>query len=62
VVADAPTRCLISAFFEAWHQRGYSPASALQLAMQKVRQQPGWEHPYYWAPFRLMSVPQSKRI
>jgi CHAT domain-containing protein len=29
-------------------------AERLQQAMLDIRRQPGWEHPYYWAPFILV--------
>jgi CHAT domain-containing protein len=28
-------------------------AKVLRQAMLDIRRQPGWEHPYYWAPFIL---------
>jgi CHAT domain-containing protein len=32
-----------------------SPAEALRAAQLHVRSQPGFEHPYFWAPFAVYS-------
>jgi len=35
---------------------GRSPAEALRMARLHVRSQPGFDHPYFWAPFAVYST------
>ena len=49
-VNDSATRALFEAFY-AHLTNGYSPARALREASRLIREQTGWEHPYFWAPF-----------
>jgi CHAT domain-containing protein len=51
-VDSAATGQLMRVFYASLAQ-GIGPADALRIAQQWVRQQPGWEHPYYWAGFQL---------
>jgi hypothetical protein len=53
-VDDRSTRALMLDFY---HQivQGSSPANSLQTAEQKVRSDPKWQHPYYWASFQLFA-------
>ena len=43
---------LMKTFYASLAQ-GVTPDEALRVAQQRVRQRPGWEHPYYWAGFQL---------
>ena len=54
-VDDAATRALFETFY-AELVAGRSPAKALQEAARSVREQPGWEHPYYWAAFQVSGL------
>jgi CHAT domain-containing protein len=36
---------------------GASATIALRAASQKIRNTPGWEHPYYWAAFDVFGAP-----
>jgi CHAT domain-containing protein len=51
-VADAPTAELMVRFYRA-HLGGMDKAQALREAALAVRQQRGWEHPAFWAPFQV---------
>ena len=42
-------------YFYTAIEKGFSPAEALADATQKIRHTTGWEHPYYWAAFTLIS-------
>lgn len=53
-VSDAATAALMSAFYDPYVSGAQDKAHALQSAMRKVRAQPGWQHPRYWAPFVLV--------
>lgn len=53
-VADESTCYLMENFYWHYVKNGRSKSSALQLAMQAVKAQPGYAHPYYWAPFVVM--------
>lgn len=53
-VDDRATADLMGAFFAAARPatgKGLSHAEALRAARLKVRGTPGWEAPFYWAPF-----------
>jgi len=52
-VDDAATAALMAAFYHGLLQENLTPAAALRQAQQEIRQQEGWEHPYYWAAFTL---------
>ncbi len=54
-VPEDATRVLFEHFYRAV-AAGEPPASALQKAMRHVRQQPGWEHPFYWAAFQVSGL------
>jgi CHAT domain-containing protein len=49
-VDDAATQAIFEYFYEG-ASRSESCAQALRQAAAQVAQQPGWEHPYYWAGF-----------
>ena len=59
-VDDQATAELMTEFF-----RGVAPASAtpgsyteaLKAARLKVRSTPGWESPFFWAPFVFVGAP-----
>jgi CHAT domain-containing protein len=57
-VDDRSTGELMRRFYTTLHQTGSSPfpnrAEVLRRAMLEIRRQPGWEHPYFWAPFILV--------
>ncbi len=57
-VDDAATRALFETFY-AELVAGRSPASAMQEAARRVRDHPGWEHPYYWAAFQVSGLAHS---
>ena len=50
-VDDRATAVLMGYFYTAMLQDGLSPAAALRVAKQKMRQHPSWSAPYYWAGF-----------
>lgn len=52
-VDDDATSELMKRFYTDMLQRGMTPASALRAAQNSIRQQPGWQSPYYWAAFTL---------
>ncbi len=52
-VADHATANLMEQFYRAL-QAGQTKAAALRLAQQWLAAQPGFAHPYYWAPFYLV--------
>ncbi|NJL54255.1 CHAT domain-containing protein [bacterium] len=52
-VDDEATAALMVAFYEGILQDDLTPAAALRQAQEQIRQQEGWEHPYYWAAFTL---------
>lgn len=53
-VDDAATRTLMTKLHEAI-VHGIPAPKALINAMMHVRRQPGWDLPYYWAPFVALS-------
>jgi CHAT domain-containing protein len=53
-VDDAATRTLMTRFHQALVQKIPVP-KALMNAMSYVRSQPGWDLPYYWAPFIVLT-------
>ncbi|HEX9942078.1 MAG TPA: CHAT domain-containing protein, partial [Thermoanaerobaculia bacterium] len=52
-VEDRATAELMRRFYREMLQNGLPPAAALRAAQTGVRQEPGWEAPYYWAGFVL---------
>ena len=59
-VDDAATRALFETFYEELVARR-SPASAIQEAARRVREYPGWEHPYYWAAFQVSGLAHTRK-
>ena len=55
-VNDEATNLLTEKFF-LYLRTGKGKLEALRLARAEMRQIPGYEHPYYWAPFILMGEP-----
>lgn len=51
-VDDAATHALVTAFFEAW-RAGASADEALAKAQARVREEPKWAAPVYWAAWQL---------
>ncbi|MBS1718197.1 MAG: CHAT domain-containing protein [Armatimonadetes bacterium] len=51
-VDDTATAMLIEAFYEKLKE-GLSPERSLRLAMESVRKDPRFQHPYYWAAFSV---------
>jgi CHAT domain-containing protein len=52
-VDDDATRALMQAFYENIFEKNMDEASALRAAQNKVRSDPRWSSPYYWAPWVL---------
>jgi len=52
-VSDASTAELMIAFHREF-RRGASKDVALRKAMEVVRRNPKWRHPFYWSPFILV--------
>jgi CHAT domain-containing protein/tetratricopeptide (TPR) repeat protein len=52
-VDDRATAVLMKHFYESMLQKGMSPAAALRSAQLKLKQDPRWSAPYYWAGFVL---------
>lgn len=52
-VDDRATAVLMDHFYDAMLQKGMSPAAALRSAQLKMKQDPRWSTPYYWAGFVL---------
>jgi CHAT domain-containing protein/tetratricopeptide (TPR) repeat protein len=50
-VDSAATRSFMEAFYGALLQ-GNSVGESVRLAAARVRDRPGWSHPYYWAAFQ----------
>ena len=60
-VDDRATAELMGAFFAGVNPAGSSPAApadALRAARLAVRGKPGWESPFYWAPFVYVGPPR----
>jgi len=60
-VDDVATRVLFETFYAAI-EAGHPPVIALANATRRVREQPEWSHPYYWAAFHLSGLPYTKPI
>jgi filamentous hemagglutinin family protein len=54
-VYDESTRILIVDFYEQLTVAGLSKAEALQTAQQRLREDPRFSHPFYWAPYLMIS-------
>lgn len=52
-VQDRATAKLMGTFYEALLRDGLPPGTALARAQRKLRSDPRWEAPYYWAGFSL---------
>jgi CHAT domain-containing protein len=59
-VDDVATRVLFETFY-AELVAGRSPAQAMQEAARRVRERPGWEHPYYWAAFQVSGLAHTRK-
>ena len=54
-VSDRASSELIVRFYRELGQPGLSKAQALQHAQQELLASPGFEHPFYWAPFLVIN-------
>ncbi len=52
-VDDRATAVLMDHFYDAMFREGMSPAAALRSAQLKLKQDPRWSAPYFWAGFVL---------
>lgn len=52
-VEDEGTATFMEAFYSNLLTKGMKPSSALTAAQQKMRREPRWQDPYYWAGFAL---------
>lgn len=52
-VDDEATAELMARFYRALLVERLRPAAALRAAQRSIREEPGWEAPYYWAGFVL---------
>ena len=66
-VDDEVTSELMKDFYSNMLQQGLTPAAALRAAQNKIRQQPEWRSPHYWAAFTFQGeyrepakLPQAK--
>ena len=59
--ADDAAICVLFEAFYAELVAGRSPAQAMQEAAQRVRERPGWEHPYYWAAFQVSALAHTRK-
>lgn len=56
-VDDEATAALMQAFYsELMARESADPAAALRAAQARIRRQPRWGHPYYWAGFILQGA------
>jgi Uncharacterized protein conserved in bacteria len=55
-VADKSTCLLMENFYWHYVKNGKTKTSSLQLAMQAVKANEEYAHPYYWAPFVVMGT------
>lgn len=53
-VDDDATSVLINEFYSQWLSENIDKYRALELAKEKVRQNPKWKHPKFWAAFILL--------
>ena len=61
-VDDRATAELMKHFYQSMLQDGLTPAAALRLAKQKIRQQKEWSAPYFWAGFVLQGEYQGSIV
>jgi len=52
-VNDKATARLMAEFYRRFLKTEASPSEALRHAQDWLRKKPGWDQPYYWAPFVL---------
>lgn len=52
-VDDRATAKLMKTFYESMLRDGMTPAAALRSAKQKIREEKGWNAPFFWAGFVL---------
>jgi tetratricopeptide (TPR) repeat protein len=55
-VSDHASTSLMTVFYERFLGQGLDKAEALRQSMAALRQQRGYEHPRYWAPFFLVGA------
>ncbi|MCP4350124.1 MAG: tetratricopeptide repeat protein [Desulfobacterales bacterium] len=53
-VDDRSTSILMKKFYENWYKKGMRKPEALRKAQLSVKSMPGYEHPFYWAPFVMI--------
>ena len=58
-VADTATAVLMQEFYRQLIVEQQTPATALRRAQVRVRSQPRWAAPYYWAGFQVVTVDPS---
>jgi len=61
-VDDRATAELMKDFYQSMLQDGLTPAAALRLAKQRIRQQKAWSAPYFWAGFVLQGEYQGSIV
>lgn len=61
-VDDRATAELMKNFYQSMLQDGLTPAAALRLAKQRIRQQKAWSAPYFWAGFVLQGEYQESIV
>jgi CHAT domain-containing protein len=54
-VSDEASSELVVGFYRALDRPGFSKAQALQHAQRQLLGSPGFEHPFYWAPFLVIN-------
>lgn len=54
-VSDKTTSELVVEFYRQLRDESVSKADALKQAQLKIKSKPDYEHPYYWAPFLIIS-------
>jgi CHAT domain-containing protein len=53
-VDDQSTSIVMRQFYENWRKKGMEKPEALRRAQLALKKTPGYEHPYYWAPFVII--------
>jgi len=41
-------------FYTNWLKKGMTKPEALRQAQLAIRKMPGYQHPFYWAPFVMI--------